>query len=42
VLDSEPQDAFCARPERLWSDVLRRQEGELAFVATCPADPRMN
>jgi putative transcriptional regulator len=42
VLDSEPFDAFSARPERLWTDVLRRQEGELAFVATCPADPRMN
>ena len=42
VLDSEPFDAFSARPGRLWSDVLRRQEGELAFVATCPADPRMN
>lgn len=42
VVDSEPWDAFSARPDRLWADVLRRQEGELAFVATCPADPRMN
>lgn len=42
VVDSLPLDAFSDRPERLWSDVLRRQDGELAFVATCPADPRMN
>jgi putative transcriptional regulator len=42
VVDSEAGDPFTTRPERLWSDVLRRQEGELAFVATCPADPRMN
>jgi putative transcriptional regulator len=29
-------------PERLWHDVLRRQGGDLAFVATFPEDPSLN
>ena len=42
VLSGEPADAFFAEPERLWPSVLRRQGGELAFVATYPDDPVMN
>lgn len=42
VVDSEAGDIFDPRPERLWRAVLRRQPGELAFVATCPDDPRLN
>jgi len=42
VLPGEPADAFFAEPERLWPSVLRRQGGELAFVATYPDDPVMN
>jgi putative transcriptional regulator len=42
VLPSEPHDVFIADPERLWRQVLRRQGGELAIVATFPDDPGLN
>ncbi|MBG0812990.1 YqgE/AlgH family protein [Planomonospora sp. ID82291] len=42
VVDAEPGDTFHAAPETLWRAVLRRQRGELAYVATCPDDPSMN
>jgi putative transcriptional regulator len=42
VVDSEPGDAFSPQPERLWGDVLRRQPGDIAFVATRPVDPTLN
>ncbi|GLW05053.1 UPF0301 protein [Microtetraspora sp. NBRC 13810] len=42
VVDAEPGDTFYADPESLWRAVLRRQRGELAFVATCPDDPNLN
>jgi putative transcriptional regulator len=42
VLTAEPGDAFTAVPERLWHDVLRRQEGDLALLATYPDDPSLN
>jgi putative transcriptional regulator len=42
ALDAEPGDAFSARPADLWYDVLRRQPGELAVVATYPPDPCLN
>ncbi len=42
VLPAEPADAFSAEPTRLWPTVLRRQGGELAYVATYPEDPTMN
>lgn len=35
-------DVFGDRPEQLWSQVLRRQPGELAWVSTMPADPSLN
>lgn len=42
VLPGEPSDAFLAEPERLWPEVLRRQGGEYAIVATYPDDPLQN
>ncbi|HZR51749.1 MAG TPA: YqgE/AlgH family protein [Streptosporangiaceae bacterium] len=42
VLDADPGDAFFAEPGRLWAVVLRRQGGELAYVATYPDDPTQN
>jgi putative transcriptional regulator len=42
VVAAEPGDAFCADPERLWPEVLRRQGGELAYLATYPDDPGLN
>lgn len=42
VIAAEPGDVFAPDPERLWRDVLRRQEGDLAFLATYPDDPGLN
>ncbi len=42
VVPAEPQDVFLADPERLWAQVLRRQGGELAMLATMPAEPGLN
>ncbi len=42
VVDSEARDAFVDEPELLWRSVLRRQSGDLAFVATFPEDPDLN
>ena len=39
---SLPTDLLDPEPERLWRHVLRRQPGELAYVATFPDDPAMN
>jgi putative transcriptional regulator len=42
VLPAQPGDVFAGDPDRLWRQVLRRQEGDLAFLATFPDDPAMN
>jgi putative transcriptional regulator len=42
VVPAEPQDPFLEDPERLWSTVLRRQGGQLAMLATMPAEPGLN
>ncbi len=42
VLPSRSEDLFGADPGGLWKRVLRRQPGELAWVATRPQDPTMN
>lgn len=42
VVDAQPSDAFNPVPQELWRDVLRRQRGELAMVATFPDDPILN
>jgi putative transcriptional regulator len=42
VLPGESRDVFMEDPEHLWQAVLRRQGGDLAFVATFPDDPSLN
>ena len=42
VVPAETSDPFSADPARLWPAVLRRQGGELAYVATYPDDPGLN
>ncbi|MGZ4436576.1 MAG: YqgE/AlgH family protein [Nocardioides sp.] len=42
VVPSAPGDVLGASPEGLWSRVLRRQPGELAWVSTRPTDPTLN
>ncbi|MDR7364111.1 YqgE/AlgH family protein [Nocardioides marmoribigeumensis] len=42
VVDGVPEDVFVAHPARLRADVLRRQPGELAWVATRPEDAALN
>ncbi len=36
------EDVFHEAPDRLWSDVLRRQGGALAVLALLPEVPRVN
>lgn len=42
VVPAEPGDALTADPGSLWRQVLRRQPGHLAMVATFPDDPSLN
>ncbi|HVW80959.1 MAG TPA: YqgE/AlgH family protein [Mycobacteriales bacterium] len=42
VVERLPGDTFAGLPDRLWSQVLRRQPWPLSAVSTCPADPTMN
>ena len=42
VAEGAPDDVFTMRPERLWSDLWRRQSGPLRMLATFPIDPRYN
>ena len=42
VLEALTEDVFCAQPERLWHDVVRRQRGSLRMLATYPPDPSVN
>ncbi|MBO9523158.1 MAG: YqgE/AlgH family protein [Nocardioidaceae bacterium] len=42
VVEAEAGDPFRADPTELWSEVLRRQGGGLAMLATMPAEPGMN
>ena len=42
VVDAEPEDAFTDDPDALWSQVLGRQGGEYALLATMPPDPSLN
>jgi putative transcriptional regulator len=42
VVTADPRDVFVAEPDQLWRQVLRRQDGDLAFLATYPDDPGLN
>lgn len=42
VVRGERQDVFNADPGDLWQQVLRRQPGPLAWLATYPEDPSQN
>lgn len=42
VVDAMAGDAFAAQPEELWHDVLQRQGGRLAMLATYPPSPGVN
>jgi putative transcriptional regulator len=42
VLDALPIDAFTARPDLLWKQVLERQGPPVAFAASYPPDPTLN
>jgi putative transcriptional regulator len=42
VLNALVTDVFTDQPEELWQAVLRRQKGEVSWLADCPADPMQN
>jgi putative transcriptional regulator len=42
VVNAVPTDLLHPDPEGLWRTILRRQPGELAYVANFPDDPTMN
>ena len=42
VVGADPADTWTTHPDRLWTDVLRRQPGRIAQFAHCPLDPAVN
>ncbi|MGI8888082.1 MAG: YqgE/AlgH family protein [Nocardioidaceae bacterium] len=42
VVSALASDLITPEPETLWRTILRRQPGELAYLATLPDDPTMN
>lgn len=42
VVEAEAEDPFRIDPTGLWADVLRRQGGSMAMLATMPTEPGMN
>ncbi len=42
VLPARPGDLVTSVPEELWAEVLRRQRGRTALLATFPTDPMQN
>ena len=42
LVDADAADPLSPAPEDLWSAVLRRQRGTLAFFAGYPSDPSLN
>ena len=42
VVDAVPSDPFSEEPDRLWEQVLRRQQGPFSMYATFPPDPGLN
>jgi len=42
VVEADPRDAFMTEPRELWSFVLSRQPGLMAWLANYPYDPKLN
>lgn len=42
VVAARSADVFTTTPETLWAEVLRREGGPLAILASLPDDPRVN
>ena len=42
IIEAASSDHFSAELDTLWSEVLRRQGGELALLAEYPTDPSLN
>lgn len=42
ITEARDSDLVSAHPDRLWRDVLRRQHGDVRFLATFPIDPTVN
>ncbi len=42
VVDADPGDPLMGAPEELWSFVLARQTGPMAWLANYPIDPSLN
>ncbi len=42
VVEADPHDAFVSQPHELWSLVLGRQRGPMAWLANYPEDPSLN
>ena len=42
VVDADPNDVFMSDPDELWSMVLARQRGPMAWLANYPHDPKLN
>lgn len=42
VVPATANDVFTETPETLWGEVLRRQGGSLALIASFPSDPSLN
>lgn len=42
VLEADPHDALMSDPAELWSMVLARQPGPMAWLANYPVDPSLN
>ena len=42
VVDGDPHDVLSNQPEGLWSFVLRRQPGTIAWFENYPEDPSVN
>ncbi len=42
ILSALVNDVFSASPEGLWPEVLARQGGQIALLASVPLDPQLN
>ncbi len=42
VVDADPFDVFSSNHHELWSIVLRRQDGPMAWLSNYPKNPKLN